>query len=139
MKVDLVADPAALSALCARIETAPRIGLDTEFHTEKHFTPKLMVVQVAFDDAVAIVDPLALADLSPLAEALTRATGGSDYPFLKERGIEDAIQKLGAEVHSQYILSFPQRDKAPGLHQIQVSVQGRGDLKIRARTSYWAE
>lgn len=72
-------------------------------------------------------------------DALTRATGGSDYPFLKERGIEDAIQKLGAEVHSQYILSFPQRDNAPGLHQIQVSVQGRGDLKIRARSSYWAE
>jgi len=74
VKVDVVADPQALAALCERIVGAPRIGLDTEFHTEKHFTPKLMVVQVAFDDAVAIVDPLAIADLQPLAEALTKAT-----------------------------------------------------------------
>jgi len=73
MNVDLVADPPALAALCARIAAAPRIALDTEFHTEKHFTPKLMVVQIAFDDAVAIVDPLAFTDLQPLAAALTGA------------------------------------------------------------------
>ena len=74
MNVELVAEPAALAALCARIATTPRIALDTEFHTEKHFTPKLMVVQIAFDDAVAIVDPLAFSDLRPLADALQGAT-----------------------------------------------------------------
>jgi ribonuclease D len=74
VNVDLVSDPASLAALAARIAAAPRIALDTEFHTEKHFTPKLMVVQVAFDDAVAIVDPLAIADLRPLADALAGAT-----------------------------------------------------------------
>jgi ribonuclease D len=74
MNVELVDTPASLAALCARIAVAPRIALDTEFHTEKHFTPKLMVVQIAFDDAVAIVDPLAFADLQPLADALAGAT-----------------------------------------------------------------
>jgi ribonuclease D len=74
VNVELVASSEALEGLCARIVAAPRIALDTEFHTEKHFTPKLMVVQVGFDDAVAIVDPLALADLRPLAEALAQAT-----------------------------------------------------------------
>jgi ribonuclease D len=74
VNVELVADPAALAALCARITAAPRIAIDTEFHTEKHFTPKLMVVQIAFDDAVAIVDPLAFADLRPLADALGAAS-----------------------------------------------------------------
>lgn len=99
MKVDLVADPAALAALCARIEAAPRIALDTEFHTEKHFTPKLMVVQVAFDDAVAIVDPLALADLSPLAEALTRATVVGHALSSDLRILEDAF---GVLPHAAY-------------------------------------
>lgn len=94
MNVDLVADPTALAALCARIRTAPRIGLDTEFHTEKHFTPKLMVVQVAFDDAVAIVDPLALTDLSPLAEALTRATVVGHALSSDLRILEDAFGVL---------------------------------------------
>ncbi len=74
MNVELISDPTTLAALCARIAAAPRIALDTEFHTEKHFTPKLMVVQIAFDDAVAIVDPLAIADLRPLADALAGAT-----------------------------------------------------------------
>ncbi len=74
MNVELIADPAALAGLCVRIAAAPRIALDTEFHTEKHFTPKLMVVQIGFDDMVAIVDPLAIADLRPLADALAGAT-----------------------------------------------------------------
>ncbi len=74
MNVETIADAPALAALCARIAAAPRIALDTEFHTEKHFTPKLMVVQIAFEDGVAIVDPLALADLRPLADALATAS-----------------------------------------------------------------
>jgi VWFA-related protein len=72
-------------------------------------------------------------------QALALATGGVDFPFLRERGIEDAIQKLGAEVHSQYILSFPQRGDAIGLHQINVSVPNRPDLRIRSRRVYWAD
>jgi VWFA-related protein len=79
-----------------------------------------------------------LATTNPV-RALALATGGSDFPFLRERGIEDAIQRLGAEVHSQYILSFPQRGDAAGLHQIEVSVPSRADLKIRSRRVYWAD
>ena len=94
MKVDLVADPAALEALCGRIVAAPRIGLDTEFHTEKHFTPKLMVVQVAFEDAVAIVDPLALPDLRPLADALTGAALVGHALSSDLRILEDAFGEL---------------------------------------------
>ena len=94
MTVDLVADAPALAALCERIVAAPRIGLDTEFHTEKHFTPKLMVVQVAFDDGVAIVDPLALPDLLPLADALTTATVIGHALSSDLRILEDAFGTL---------------------------------------------
>jgi VWFA-related protein len=72
-------------------------------------------------------------------QALTRATGGADFPFLKERGIENAISQLGVEVHSQYILNFPQHGDATGAHQIEVSVPERRDLKIRARRAYWVD
>lgn len=76
-------------------------------------------------------------------QALTTATGGSDFPFAKERTLENAIQKLGAEVHSQYILSFSQRpdddgSSQPGLHHIEVSIPDRGDLRVRFRQSYRA-
>ncbi len=72
-------------------------------------------------------------------QALALATGGSDFPFLKERGIEDAIEKLGAEVYSQYILSFPQRGDGAGMHRIDVTVPNRTDLRVRSRRVYWAD
>jgi ribonuclease D len=99
LNVDLVSEPAALTALCERIAAAPRIALDTEFHTEKHFTPKLMVVQVAFDDAVAIVDPLALPDLRPLADALTGATVVGHALSSDLRILEDAFQTLPRDAY----------------------------------------
>jgi ribonuclease D len=103
VNVDLVNSPAALAALCERIAAAPRIGLDTEFHTEKHFTPKLMVVQVAFDDAVAIVDPLALPDLRPLAEALTRAKVVGHALSSDLRILEDAFDLLPREAYDTQV------------------------------------
>jgi len=73
------------------------------------------------------------------ALALTQATGGSDYSFLRERGIEKAIEALGVDVHSQYILSFPLEDAAKGMHEIAVSLPNRKDVRIRARRAYWAD
>lgn len=61
---------AALDVLCARVSAAQRVGLDTEFHAERTYSARLMVVQIAFDDGAAVVDPLALPDLRPLAAAL---------------------------------------------------------------------
>ncbi|MBV8579191.1 MAG: ribonuclease D, partial [Candidatus Eremiobacteraeota bacterium] len=71
--VSLVDTPEALAATCARVAASERIGIDTEFHTEKSYTPHLMVVQVLFDDGVALIDPLALRDLRPLVDALAGA------------------------------------------------------------------
>jgi VWFA-related protein len=73
------------------------------------------------------------------ALALTQATGGADYTFLRERGIEKAIESLGADVHSQYILSFPEPRASHGMHRIDVSLPNRADLRIRFRRAYWAE
>ncbi len=70
----IVDDRASLDALCARVAEAARVGLDTEFHAERTYSPRLMVVQLAFDDGAAIVDALALPDLRALVLALTRTT-----------------------------------------------------------------
>ena len=64
----------ALELLCARVADADRVGLDTEFHAERTYSPRLMVVQLAFDEGAAIVDALALSDLRSLALALTHTT-----------------------------------------------------------------
>jgi len=73
--------------------------------------------------------------------ALTQATGGSDYTFLREQGIEKAIENLGVDVHSQYILSFPLPgpEASKGMHHIEVSTPNRVDLRVRARQAYWLD
>jgi len=68
--VVLVDTPAKLADVCERVRRAPRVGIDTEFHNERSYTAHLMVVQLAFEDGVAIVDPLALPDLRSLIDAL---------------------------------------------------------------------
>jgi ribonuclease D len=72
--IQTIDTPQALEALCERIRQAPRIGMDTEFHNERSYTARLMVVQLAFEDGFAVVDPLALGDLTPLARALAETT-----------------------------------------------------------------
>jgi VWFA-related protein len=71
------------------------------------------------------------------AKALALATGGTDYSFARRQGIENALGRLAAEVHSQYILSFTQRERSAGMHRIEVSLVGRAGLFVRARRAYW--
>ena len=62
--------PAALESLCARLRGKPWIALDTEFMRERTYYPELCLVQVATDEVVACVDPLALPSLDPLLQVL---------------------------------------------------------------------
>ena len=71
------------------------------------------------------------------SEALTKGTGGAIFPFTRLKGLEEAIEKLGAELHSQYLLSFTPDNPASGYHRLEVRV-ARGDYRVRARPGYWA-
>lgn len=73
------------------------------------------------------------------AELLTRTAGGRTFSFLKQSGLESAIQAVGAEVHRQYIVNFqPKPDAAGVFHRIRVEVRGRPELQVRAREGYWS-
>ena len=73
MTNELIVDAAGIAALCARLEGSERVGLDTEFHAERSYAPRLMVLQLALPGYTAIVDPLAPGiDLQPLVSALER-------------------------------------------------------------------
>jgi len=74
VSVTVVEDPEALTALCTRIATVDRVALDTEFHNERSYAARLMVVQLVVGDEVAIVDPLRVKDLNELATALEDKT-----------------------------------------------------------------
>jgi VWFA-related protein len=71
------------------------------------------------------------------AEAYTKFTGGREYGFINEGGLERAISNLGNELHSQYLLSYRvPEDAAGGFHEIEVKVM-RPDLEVRSRPGYW--
>ena len=50
---------------------AGRLGIDTEFMREKTYYPKLCLVQLATEDQIACIDPLAIPDLSELWDWIT--------------------------------------------------------------------
>jgi ribonuclease D len=74
LNVEPIENPAALAALCERIAAVDRVALDTEFHNERSYAARLMVVQLVVGDEVALVDPLRLPNLEPLAAALATKT-----------------------------------------------------------------
>ncbi|CAK0753376.1 Ribonuclease D [Gammaproteobacteria bacterium] len=61
---DYIDTPEALNRLCAELGQSPFVALDTEFVREKTYLPRLCLIQVATTTVLAIVDPLALPDLS---------------------------------------------------------------------------
>ncbi len=71
------------------------------------------------------------------AELYTKFTGGREYAFTTQDGLERAIAAIGSEIRSQYILSYSPNNKVEGgFHKILVEVN-RPDLKIRTRPGYW--
>ena len=56
----------ALQKLCESIKDAPLLILDTEFIREKTYRARLCLIQIATDDLIACVDPIAIDDISAL-------------------------------------------------------------------------
>jgi len=65
----MVTDQAEFEALLDVLEAEPRIAVDTEFHREKTYFPKVAMVQVAWSDGLVLIDPLEV-DLGPMARLL---------------------------------------------------------------------
>jgi ribonuclease D len=63
-----IADEGTLDDLVAELLEEPRYALDTEFHGERSYWPRLALIQLAWSNGVALVDPLAVdpSRLTPL-------------------------------------------------------------------------
>ncbi len=79
-----------------------------------------------------------LAKVKPI-EILAQVSGGFDEIFTKETSLQRALGKLGSEVHSQYVLSFPQTSPSQGIHQLEVTVPAWRGVHVRARRTYLAD
>jgi len=74
----------------------------------------------------------------PLEVAAT-ATGGTYESVFRDTKIENAIDAIGGELNSQYMLSYhPTSADHAGYHQIKVTVDRPG-VKVRTRPGYYLE
>lgn len=64
-----ITDQGRFLDLVGDLGTEPVVALDTEFHRERTYYPKIAMVQLAWRDQVALVDPLVV-DLEPLNRVL---------------------------------------------------------------------
>lgn len=82
-----VADDRALAGLVSRLRSEETYALDTEFMAERSYWPQLCLVQLAWNDEVALVDPFAC-DVRALAEVFEQPAtmvthaGSADLPII---------------------------------------------------------
>src|SRR6476469_7573704 len=65
-----IVTPSGLGELVEHLRAQGRFAIDTEFVSEETFEPVLCLIQVATRDLMAVIDPLAIGDLSPFWDAV---------------------------------------------------------------------
>jgi VWFA-related protein len=122
--------PPAMNPMPSSVPATPNTVMQT-YGTEggsAEFVPLMVEV---FKDTKAIFKQ------NP-AEVFTRGTGGAQFGFMRQRGLEDAVERIGAELHSQYLISYnPNNKDVGGFHQISVQVTGVKNVKVRTRPGYF--
>jgi VWFA-related protein len=109
--------------------TAGVIGTPTTV-TQNDMGNWVPLIRDVFDVAKNVFIP------NPLT-VYARYTGGHQYSFATQKDIERAVEKIGATLHSEYMLTYrPTNFSEPGFHQIVVKVKHR-DLKITTRDGYY--
>lgn len=70
MNQQIITSPGEFSAFCRRLAGAASIAFDTEFVSEDTYRPQLCLVQVACEDELVAIDPLAVGDLTEFWQVL---------------------------------------------------------------------
>lgn len=106
--------PEGLEELCSQLRGSPWLTLDTEFIREKTYYPRLCLLQVANEELVACVDPIALPDLNPLLDIL----------------FDPEVTKVLHAAHQDLEILYTLRGEVPGPiydTQIASTMLGNGD------------
>jgi VWFA-related protein len=73
------------------------------------------------------------------SEVFAKGTGGQQFSFVKQKGLEDSIQRISQEIRSQYLISYRPNDDVkgePGFHAIAVTVDNPRYV-AKTRPGYW--
>ena len=68
----------------------------------------------------------------------TRGTGGAEYSYYRGHGLEQAVQDIAEQLHSEYVISYrPNNMLEGGFHQISVSIDSPLAKRYQTRPGYW--
>ena len=95
MPYENVATDRRLTDFCGHLARARQIAFDTEFVSERTYRPQLCLIQVIADGQLALIDPLALEDVSPFWQTL--ASPGHETVVHAGRGeLEFCLRAVGS-------------------------------------------
>lgn len=125
------AEPNRPSAIMPATRPLPGGNINTPTYDSQvnmgNWVPALKEIFTA-TKAIFISNPL---------EIYTRYSGGREYSFMSQRGLEQAISDIGDELHGQYLLTYnPTTQNEAGFHEIVVQI-ALPDVKVRTRNGYW--
>ena len=69
-EIKIILDQPELETFCKELQQKPWIAVDTEFLREKTYKPILCLIQVATDEHLACIDPLALSNIDPFLDVI---------------------------------------------------------------------
>jgi VWFA-related protein len=103
----------------------------------------------AYDCLTQLVPPLALAKMAAIAatdglkrnipETVAHLTGGEYYKLTDARSLERDLVTISNHVPNRYVLSFQPQSPHPGFHAIELKLRIYPELRVTARSSYWAD
>lgn len=122
--------PPAMNPMPSNVPATPTTVMQT-YGTEGSRAEFLPLLIEIFTDVKGVFK-------APAAEVFVHGTGGAQFGFYRNHGLEDAIQRMGEELHSQYMLSYNPNNKVEGgWHTISVEVSGHGKVEAKTRPGYW--
>jgi len=102
-----------------------------------------------YDCLAELAPPLALAKMAMIAatdtmrknipKSVARLTGGEYFQFNDGKTLERDLATLANHIPNRYILSFQPQSPHPGLHVVGLELKEYPQLKVTARSSYWAD
>jgi len=101
------------------------------------FAPDQPPVLGTFDLGTPLGKALSAMRTDASAE-IAALSGGESLPFASKAELERQLAQLANHFAATYTLSFHPTSNQPGFHTLQVRLRDRPDLRISARSSYWA-
>lgn len=121
-------DPTVMNAPLGIANTPTTMEQNFGMQNRAQFVPVLKEIYIE-GKRIFVADP---------AKKFAEQTGGEHFYFLKQKGLEDAVERISQQLHSQYIITYhPNNSNEPGYHTIDVGIDRSSKYICKTRPGYW--